>query len=609
MAAIEAAARAHALLWTSPSCFELSEYHFYDALSRAASYAAAPADVRPQHLEALIGHHEQIALWAENCPENFASPAALVAAEIARLEGRDLDAERLYEEAIRLAREHGFIQNEGIANELAARFHGARGFETIALAYLRNARYCYLRWGAEGKVRQLDRRYPHLRDEPTRPTTTIGASIEHLDLATVVRTSQAVSGEMVLERLIHTLMVIAVEHAGAERGLLILLRGDKLQIEAEATTDRDRVEVHLRQASATPAELPDSILQYVVRTQDSVILDDASAQNSSSADEYIRHEHARSILCLPLVKQTKLIGVLYLENNLTPHVFTPARLSVLKLLTSQAAISLENARLYADVRQENSERKRAEEGLRRSEAYLAEAQRLSLTGSFGWNVSTREIYWSDETYRLVGFDRSIKPTFDLVFQRVHPADRAFVQQALDRASRDGTDVDLEHRFLMPDGSVKYVRLVAQAVSDESGNLEYVGCVMDVTRRKQAEAAEAANRAKDEFLANVSHEIRTPMNAILGMTELALDTPLTEDQRQYLRTVKSAADNLLGMINDLLDFSKIEAGKLELDVAGLTVLGVAAGRSGTHSVMPDVHSWGADLVAGNSVLPASVSSRP
>jgi PAS domain S-box-containing protein len=195
---------------------------------------------------------------------------------------------------------------------------------------------------------------------------------------------------------------------------------------------------------------------------------------------------------------------------------------------------------------------------------------LSLTGSFGWNVASGEIYWSDETFRLVGVDRATEPTLDRILNRIHPDDRDPVRQSLDRAFRDGTSLDLETRLLMPDGTGKHVYVVARAVRDESGGLEYVGCVMDVTRRKQAEAAEAANRAKDEFLANISHEIRTPMNAILGMTEMALDTPLTDDQRQYLKAVKSAADSLLGMINDLLDFSKIEAGKLELDPADFSL---------------------------------------
>src|SRR6202040_4190951 len=201
----------------------------------------------------------------------------VVDAEIARLEGRELDAERLYEEAIRLAREHGFIQNEALGNELAARFYAARGFERIAHAYLQDARYCYRRWGADGKVRQLDQSYPNLRgEEPASgPTSTIEAPIEHLDLATVIKVSQAVSGEIVLEKLIDTLMRTAIEHAGAERGLLILLRGVEQRIEAEATTSGDIVTVRLRDVSTLVAALPESIVHYVVRTRESVILDDA----------------------------------------------------------------------------------------------------------------------------------------------------------------------------------------------------------------------------------------------------------------------------------------------------------------------------------------------
>ncbi|HEY4446160.1 MAG TPA: AAA family ATPase, partial [Steroidobacteraceae bacterium] len=303
--AIDAELQAQRLLWTSPSFFEVAEYRFHAALARAAYCDATSADQRPLHLEALAAHHRQLEIWAHHCPENFADRTALVSAEIARIEGRHLDAERLYEEAIRLAREHGFIQNEGIAGELAARFYAARGFEIIAQAYLRNARYCYLRWGADGKVRQLDESYPHLREElsPTRPTTTIGASVEHLDLATVIKVSQAVSGEIVLEKLIDTLMRTALEHAGAERGLLIVPHGGAQRLEAEAATGRDTITVRLRQTSVSASDLPESVLHYVVRTQESVILDDASAQNAFSADEYLRHNRVRSVLCLPLSKQ------------------------------------------------------------------------------------------------------------------------------------------------------------------------------------------------------------------------------------------------------------------------------------------------------------------
>src|SRR6201987_2457795 len=275
---------------------------------------------------------------------------------------------RLYEEAIRAARENGFVQNEGLANELAAQFYLKRGIEKVACSYLREARYCYLRWGALGKVKQFDERYPGLAEQASlRPTTTIGAPVEQLDLGTVMKASQAVSGEIVLEKLIETLMVIALEHAGAERGLLILPHGEEHRIEAEARTGGDGVEVYLRQRVVTPSELPESLLRYVIRTQESVILDDASVQNLFSEDEYVRQRRPRSILYLPLVKQAKLMGVLYLENNLVPRVFTTKRLAMLELLASEAAISLDHARLYADVAQENSDRRRAEETLRASE--------------------------------------------------------------------------------------------------------------------------------------------------------------------------------------------------------------------------------------------------
>jgi hypothetical protein len=184
--ALGASSRAQRLLWTSPSMFETAEYHFYGALSQAASCESAAAGRRRQHFEALVAHHRQLEIWAANCPENFENRASLVGAEIARLEGRELDAERLYEQAIRSAQANGFVHNEALANELAARFYGARGFETIAHTYMRNAWHCYLRWGGAGKVRQLEELYPHLKEQAPAPApaSTIGASVEHLDLAT-----------------------------------------------------------------------------------------------------------------------------------------------------------------------------------------------------------------------------------------------------------------------------------------------------------------------------------------------------------------------------------------------------------------------------------------
>ncbi|HTB66623.1 MAG TPA: AAA family ATPase [Steroidobacteraceae bacterium] len=575
VSAIDAELRAQQLLWTSPSFFEVAEYRFYSALARAAHCDAIPAEERPMHLEALAAHHRQLQIWAHHCPENFGSRTALVGAEVARMEGRYLDAERLYEESIRLAREHGFIQNEAVAGELAARFFAARHLQTITQAYLRDARHCYLLWGAEGKVRQLDESFPFLREElaAPNPTSTIGASLEQLDLATVVNLSQAVSGEIVLERLIDTLLRTALEHTGAQRGLLIVLRAGVQRLEAEASTNGDAVSVSFHQADMLAAEVPDSVLNYVIRTRESVILDDACAQSAFSADEYIRRNRVRSVLCLPLINQAVLIGVLYLENNLAPHVFTPARSAVLKLIASQAAISLENAHLYTDLKKENSERQRAEEALRRSEAYLAQAQTVSHTGSFGWDPRGEDIYWTAETYRIYGFDPAITPNVSQIIERTHPEDREFVRQTLERARVEQGDYDMEFRLLMPDASIKHVLVLARAVTDESRDRRFVGAVMDITRRKLAEEAQQAQALEREQMqrqlqqaakmeaigrlaGGVAHDFNNILGAILGYGELvqsSLSGGSTE--RRHIDQVMQAGARGKGLVDRILAFSR------------------------------------------------------
>ena len=573
--AIDAELQAKRLLWTSPSFFEVAEFHFYAALARAAHCDAIHTEERPLHLEALAAHHRQLEIWAHHCPENFGTRTALVSAEIARIEGRYLDAEQLYEESLRLAREHGFIQNEGIAGELAARFYATRRLQTIAQAYLRDARHCYLLWGADGKVQQLDESYPFLRGElaPSQPASTLGASLEQMDLATVVKLSQAVAGEIVLERLIDTLLRTTLEHAGAQRGLLFVQQAGEQRLEAEARTSGDTISVSFRQANVSAAEVPDSVLHYVIRTRESVILDDALDQGAFSADEYIRGNRIRSVLCLPLITQTALIGVLYLENNLAPRVFTPARSAVLKLIASQAAISLENAHLYTDLTKENSERRRAEEAWRRSETYLAQAQAVSHTGSFGWNPVADEIYWTAETFRIYEFDPARTPDLAQILDRTHPEDRTLVSETLDRARYEKTDYDMEFRLSMPDGSIKHVQILARSVGDKSGDPVFVGAVMDITHRKLAEAAQQEQALEREQLqrqlqqaakmeaigrlaGGIAHDFNNILGAILGYGELVqncLDEGSTG--RRHIDQVMQAGTRGKGLVERILAFSR------------------------------------------------------
>ena len=277
--ALQAASRAQPMLWSTVSLLEIVEYHFYDALCHAAVDESASSEDRRYHRARLTEHLEKLDTWATHCPENFANRAALVGAELARIEGRELDAERLYEYAISSARAAGLIHNEALACETAARFYAARGFGDIAEMYLVRARNGYLRWGADGKVRQLEARYPRVATpDPRGGTQETAPPDQQLDVAAVIKASQALSGEMLLPRLIERLMTIALQNAGADRGLLILPHQNDYRIEAEARTDGEGTVLHYG-TSAGPAA-PETIIRYVMRAHESVILDDASRQKS-----------------------------------------------------------------------------------------------------------------------------------------------------------------------------------------------------------------------------------------------------------------------------------------------------------------------------------------
>ena len=490
--ALDASRSAQALLWTL-SHSEAVEYHFCSALCHAAVCRSATPDDRQQHLEAITAHQEQLKVWANNCPENFENRVALVDAEIAGLEGRELDAERLYEQAIRSARDNAFVQNEALAYELAARFYAARGFEQIAHLYLRNARHGYLRWGADGKVRQLEQLHPHLREKERvpGPTSTIGTPVQHLDLATVIKVSQAVSGEIVLEKLIETLVRTAIEQAGAERGLLLLLQGEALRITAEATTSGDAVIVHLRDEVVTESVLPESVLHYVLRTQENVILDDAAAQPSFAADPYIRQHMARSILCLPLLNQAKLIGVLYLENNLAARVFAPARIAVLKLLASQAAISLENTRLYRDLAEREAKIRR-----------LVDANIIGITI---WDLEGRLLEANDAFLRMLGYDREDLASGRLNRTNLTPAEwRDRDARTVAELKTIGIFQPFEKEYFRKDGSRVPV-LMGGTLFDESGN-QGVSFVLDLTERKRAEQELRASEERFRTLVQFSFDV-------------------------------------------------------------------------------------------------------
>jgi PAS domain S-box-containing protein len=625
-AAVEASLQAEPLLSKSPSFFEVAEYHFYSALSRAADLDSTNKSQQQKDFERLLGCQEQHRIWAQNCPENFENRAALIDAEIARIEGHVLEAEQFYERAIASARSYGFLNNEAIAYELAARFYASRGFQKFANAYMQEASYCYQRWGAEGKVARLNQLHAYHHSERSASKSITESAAELLDLATVIGVSQAVSGEMVPEKLIDSLMRAAVQQAGADHGLLVRPEGDQFQIQAEAISSGAEVIVRQGDFPGDATILPQSVVRYVMRAKESVLLDDASSPNPFSADPYLVQSRPRSILTLPLISHGKLISVLHLENSLTPHVFTAERITVLKVLASQAGISLENTWLYRDL--ENRERrirrlidanvigiviwdldgrvidandaflrmvqydrkdlesglrwfditppewqevhsrveaeelqatgkmqprekeyfrkdgtrvpvmigaacfedqpdqgvayivdlsaqKRAEEALRRSENYLAQAQQLAHIGSWAWEIPTlKGLYASEEWYRIYGLEPGEGiPDFEQRVLHIHPEDRARYRTATFRAIAEKSAYDVEFRIFSSHGGFKYIHSVGHPVFDSSGELlQFVGVAMDVTGQKRAEDA---LRTSEAYLMDAQRLTQTGSCAING----------------------------------------------------------------------------------------------
>ena len=529
------------------------DYFYYTALTLLALYETASADDRHAWRELLREHQEQLREWAESYPPTFADKHALVSAEIARLEGRDADAMRLYEQAIRSAREHGFVQNEGVAYEVAARFYAARGVESIADAYIRNAKDCYLRWGADGKVRQLDRLYPYLAGPVAqRSVAATGSPLQQLDVASVVKASQALSSEIVLPKLIERLMTIAIENAGADRGLLILPAGDEYLIQAEARTAGDQIEVTMRQEPITRINSPESLVRYVIRTHESVILDDASKSNLFSADDYLRDQQSKSILCLPLIKQQQLTGILYLENGLTSHAFTPARIAILELLAAQAAISLENTRLYSDLQEREAKVRRLVDS--------------NIVGICIFDFDGRILEANDAFLDIVRYSRD-----DLISGRLRwtalatPEWGGAVERGLAELASTGTCRPFEMEYSRKDNSRVPV-LVGAATFGEIRH-QGVAFVVNLTDRKQAEAAarESERRYHEvqmelahvnrvatigQLSASIAHEVNQPLSGIVTNAStfarmLAADPPniagALETARRTIRDANRAAD--------------------------------------------------------------------
>ena len=352
-----------------PATISIAKHNFYYSLTLIAHYPEASSEEQQKYWQQIEINQTKMKDWADRCPENFLHKYLLVAAEMARISEQWLEAMERYDRAIESAKEHEFIQNEALGNELAAKFWLARGKEDFAKLYMRKARQGYQLWGAKRKVEDLEEKYTQWFISPsyesdhvtTTSTTTSRRSAKSLDIETVIKASETLSKEIVLKNLLAKLMKIAIENAGAQKGFLILETEKNWFIEAEGNVDESEakllqsIPIEAEEKTENPLLCP-AIVHYVARAKKNVILDDACHKGDFTNDPYILTTQAKSILCTPLVHQGHVSGILYLENDLTTNAFTSDRVELLNILSSQAAISLENSRLYQTLEQKVSER-------------------------------------------------------------------------------------------------------------------------------------------------------------------------------------------------------------------------------------------------------------
>jgi predicted ATPase/signal transduction histidine kinase len=380
--ALAAAGRCKALAFYHMGTMVVPEYYYYHALTLAALHDDAPVFRQIRIRRKINGFLSEFRKLAARCPENFSDRYLLLSAEAARLSGRDQQAMSFYQKAIDAARAHRFLQNQAIANEAAAKFYLSRGFDELAGRFLEEARDGFQNWGATKKAAGMVKTYhDHLQESAASRSGNIGMPV---DVDAIVSSLRMISTEIVVDELLKNLMKIVLENAGARKVLFLSIAGSRIYLEAEYNIDAREAQVFHSLPAERRIDLFHPVLNYVKRTRTHLALDDASRTGEFTTHDYVAAHHPRSVLCLPVIRHAEPAALLYLENNLAPSVFTPERVELLKLLASQAAISLENARLYENVLLKQKElgeisARREEESLKYQAQLRSLSSELSLT--------------------------------------------------------------------------------------------------------------------------------------------------------------------------------------------------------------------------------------
>ncbi|MCW5318555.1 AAA family ATPase [Nostoc sp. KVJ3] len=634
--AVQEAGQARQYLDAILAFFYVPIFHFYESLAHLAWFGQLSTPEQQQIKECIAANQEKLKYWATHAPMNFLHKFYLVEAERERVQGNKAEAIDLYDRAIALAKEHGYIQEEALANELAAKFYLDWGKERIAGEYMTNAYYGYARWGAKAKVADLEKRHPQLlapilqQTSPSLSTnetifalesvtstssaTSTSSSISFaLDLATILKASQTLSGEIELEKLLSVLLHIVIENAGADKCVFMLLESGRLMIQALARLSFSPVKnnqiAHVNFDSMLlnpePVEdsqdLPVGLINTVKRSLQPAVIVDATVHPQLINDSYIQQQKPKSILCSPILHQGKLLGVLYLENNLATGAFTSDRVELLNLLCAQAAISLENARLYEREQEKSQSLEASLIQLKRSEASLAKEREFlnaiieTITdGIVVCDASGKLTLFNKATHQFHGLPvQSLPPEqwtehFDL-YQPDGQTPLVATEIPLFRAFQGEIVENVEMIIAPKHGSTRVLLASGQAIIDASGNkLGAVVVMRDISdahrqamERKQSELAlqqksfdlqQALNdlqnaqlqivqsekmSALGNLVAGVAHEMNNPLGFIAASLKQAKPTviDIVKHLRLYQESFPNKSDEIVEHAEDIdLDYS-------------------------------------------------------
>ena len=610
-------------------------FHFYLALTELAIYEKSCPLLETDKIkfwQNLHTHQTELEHYACYAPMNFQHKWDLLEAEKQRILGNHIRAIELYEQAITGAQTNKYIQEQALANELAAKFYLSWGKTKIAKVYMIEAYYCYAIWGAKAKITQLEKQYPDLlkqildrhqshinstktsnehfasasdeRSKNSSSSTSHSSNSYHLDFATIMKASQAISGELQQEQLIAKLTEVIMENTGAQKSVFLLPHNDDWQIvavgqltdapssgeEGHGAITINFPEQIICQYQHNIQDLPTSLIYYVAHIQKNLVFSDLSTELSFSRDPYVQAYQPQSVLCLPILKQNTVKGILYLENNQARGAFSARHLEIVQILTTQVSISIENSALYTSLEKSHQALAIAHAELAKHSEDLEvnvnertteiETQKTFLRNII--DAVPNPIFVKDPEHRFILANQTLADIFNTTIDQLigksdmdfcpNPSDYEQYHYFDNQAIQTRQTQIIEESYTDHVGKIHYFRSIKKPFILNDQTVYVLGVAVDITDYKETQEelrtakaiADQANQAKSEFLANMSHELRTPLNGILGYAQLIeRSSGDLNSQRDNLRIIRQCGNHLLNLINDILDLSKIEAQKMEI----------------------------------------------